>query len=404
MFINPNYEPSPRTPVFTSDYGHLALNPGECHIEAQHIVDLYHLYANKHNTRWSPYNAYHPDPLERRIASTSDIETHKLGDSYLWYVTTDTAHGLHRTYEHARQILGDAIRPIGWDRTLPWGEYDWEAAFNRLGLPYLSTPARYGKDCLDLAFDTLGDLMTTTHHYNFYTICVVAFTFVVHSLQQAHYSNYVHTYYFQGSPALISAHRYWCSLHGFGVDGPSEDSCEGLSESEDKNTYELQSATAQVKLLRVIKTFLRRRLSRHTANSTPSSLAGSPSDADAASSTAASSPIACDVQDVIEPLQQLNLSAEPVQQPITSSEHSTQDADAELYNWWNFPSPPNWSPAVPSTLVPVRLEPFQPATEKFAILSEQGQQILNEASKLSEDNPRYHELLNMIYLPPFERA
>ena len=173
MFINPNYEPSPRTPVFTSDYGHLALNPGECHIEAQHIVDLYHLYTNKHNTRWSPYNAYHPDPLERRIASASDIETHKLGDSYLWYVTTDTAHGLHRTYEHTRQILGDAVRPIGWDRTLPWGEYDWEAAFNRLGLPYLSTPARYGKDCLDLAFDTLGDLTTTTHHYNFYTICIV---------------------------------------------------------------------------------------------------------------------------------------------------------------------------------------------------------------------------------------
>ncbi|KAB5587378.1 hypothetical protein CTheo_9186 [Ceratobasidium theobromae] len=144
---------------------------------------------------------------------------------------------------------------------------------------------------------------------------------------------------------------------------------------------------------------------KQEANSSiPSSLAGSPSNADSASSTAASSPIACDVQDVIEPLQQLSLSAKPVQQPIISSERSTQDANAELYRWWNFPSPPNWSPAVPSALVPVRVEPFQPATEKFAILSEQGQQILNKASKLSEDDPRYHELLNMIYLPPFEHA
>ncbi|KAB5587444.1 hypothetical protein CTheo_9118 [Ceratobasidium theobromae] len=251
--------------------------------------------------------------------------------------------------------------------------------------------------------------MTTTHHYNFYTICVVAFTLVVHSLQQAHYSNYVHTYYFQGSPALISAHRYWCSLHGFGVDGPSEDSCKGLSESEDKNTY----GESTTKHVRFTADMLRTTVCHHSgkaplgsqdlppppsippycqfnsfltsdfnlfdqqgkweANSSiPSSLAGSPSDAGAASSTAASSPIACDIQDVIEPLQQLNLSAEPVLQPITSSERSTQDADAELYNWWNFPSPPNWSPAVPSTLVPVRLEPFQPATEKFAILSEQG--------------------------------
>ncbi|KAB5581300.1 hypothetical protein CTheo_9267 [Ceratobasidium theobromae] len=60
---------------------------------------------------------------------------------------------------------------------------------------------------------------------------------------------------------------------------------------------------------------------------------------------AASSPIACNVQDVIEPLQQLSLSAEPVQQPIISSERSTQDANAKLYRWWNFPSPPNWSPS-----------------------------------------------------------
>ncbi|KAB5588017.1 hypothetical protein CTheo_8544 [Ceratobasidium theobromae] len=320
-----------------------------------------------HWTPRSPWSYLFPCLLWRLVVSGRDN------------VTTDTAHSLHRTYKHTRQILGDAIRPIGWDCTLPWGEYDWEAAFNRLGLPYLSTPAHYGKDCLDLAVNTLGDLTTTTHHYNFYTICVVAFTFVMHSLQQAHYSNYMHTYDFQGSPALVTAHHYWCSLHGFGVDGLSEDSCKGLSESEDKNTYGESAA----KHIRFTTDISRTTVCHHSgktpsgsqdlppllsipphcqfnsfftmdfnlfdqqgkweANSSiPSSLAGSPSDADTASSMAASSPIACDIQDVIEPLQQLSLSAEPDLQPINTFEHSTQDANTELYNWWNHTSPLNW--------------------------------------------------------------
>ncbi|KAB5587511.1 hypothetical protein CTheo_9050 [Ceratobasidium theobromae] len=130
----------------------------------------------------------------------------------------------------------------------------------------------------------------------------------------------------------------------------------------------------------------------------------SPSDTGATYASAPASPIAHDIQDIIKPLQQLDLSTEPILPPTSTPQLSTQNADAELFNWWKFPSPPNWSPTVPSTLVPVPLEPFQPVTEKFTILSEQGQQILAEASTLSEDNPRYHELLNMIYLPPFERA
>ncbi|KAB5587619.1 hypothetical protein CTheo_8942 [Ceratobasidium theobromae] len=130
----------------------------------------------------------------------------------------------------------------------------------------------------------------------------------------------------------------------------------------------------------------------------------SPSDTGATYTSAPASPITHDVQDIIEPLQQLNLSAEPVLLHTSTTQLSNQDADAELFNWWKFPSPPNWSPTVPTTLVPVPLESFQPVTEKFTILSEQGQQVLAEAATLSEDNPRYHELLNMIYLPPFEHA
>ncbi|KAB5587507.1 hypothetical protein CTheo_9055 [Ceratobasidium theobromae] len=137
---------------------------------------------------------------------------------------------------------------------------------------------------------------------------------------------------------------------------------------------------------------------------TNSSALISPSDTGATYALAPASPITHNIQDIIKPLQQLNLSTEPVLLHTSTSQLLTQNTDAELLNWWKFPSPPNWLPTIPLTLVPVPLEPFQPVTEKFAILSEQGQQILAKASTLSEDNPRYHELLNMIYLPPFECA
>ncbi|KAB5587673.1 hypothetical protein CTheo_8888 [Ceratobasidium theobromae] len=258
----------------------------------------------------------------------------------------------------------------------------------------------------------------------------------MHSLQQAHYSNFVHTYYFQGSPALVTAHRHWCSLKGFGVDSPSEDSCEGLSVLEEKAPYSKEVVAETDIMANMIRATVCIHPSKAPASGqdlpplpaipsycqldpfksgfdlsysqgqeqTNSPAPISPSDTGATSASAPASPITHDIQDIIEPLQQLNLSTEPVLPHTSTPQLSTQDTDAELLNWWRFPSLPNWSPTIPLTLVPVPLESFQPVTEKFTILSEQGQQILAKASTLSEDNPRYHELLNMIYLPLFERA
>ncbi|QRW27786.1 hypothetical protein RhiXN_02381 [Rhizoctonia solani] len=139
-------------PIFTTYCNDVPLSPETGIIEANHVRNLYYIYANRHNDHPSPYSENHPDPLERRIHAMPDVEVFLMADDHppQWFLGVDLAHALHGAYYHA--------------------------------------------------------LQRQVHHNNFYVICLNALSIIINATKQNHYSNMAHVGYIRGSPACVSAH------------------------------------------------------------------------------------------------------------------------------------------------------------------------------------------------------
>ncbi|KAF8747863.1 hypothetical protein RHS01_11218 [Rhizoctonia solani] len=173
----------------------------------------------------SPETENHPDPLERRIHAMPDVEVFLMADDHppQWFLGVDLAHALHGAYYHALQVFGDAVQPTGWNRHDPWGNYDYASKLEEINFPYIPCPICFTRDLYHFPFDTFHELQRQVHHNNFYVICLNALSIIINATKQNHYSNLAHVGYICGSPACVSAHRFWCRLHGHPVIDSSED-------------------------------------------------------------------------------------------------------------------------------------------------------------------------------------
>ncbi|KAF8747199.1 hypothetical protein RHS01_11400 [Rhizoctonia solani] len=212
-------------PIFTTYRNDVPLSPETGIIEANHVRDLYYIYANRHNDHPSPYSENHPDPLERRIHAMPDVEVFLMADDHppQWFLGVDLAHALHGAYYHALQVFGDAVQPTGWNCHDPWGNYDYASKLEEINFPYIPCPICFTRDLYHFPFDTFHELQRQVHHNNFYVICLNALSIIINATKQNHYSNLAHVGYIRGSPACVSAHRFWCRLHGHPVIDGSED-------------------------------------------------------------------------------------------------------------------------------------------------------------------------------------
>ncbi|GAB1525823.1 hypothetical protein RhiTH_008989 [Rhizoctonia solani] len=212
-------------PIFTTYRNDVPLSPETGIIEANHVRNLYYIYANRHNDHPSPYSENHPDPLERRIHAMPDVEVFLMADDHppQWFLGVDLAHALHGAYYHALQVFGDAVQPTGWNCHDPWGNYDYASKLEEINFPYIPCPICFTRNLYHFPFNTFHELQRQVHHNNFYVICLNALSIIINATKQNHYSNLAHVGYICGSPACVSAHRFWCRLHGHPVIDSSED-------------------------------------------------------------------------------------------------------------------------------------------------------------------------------------
>src|ERR1044071_8761999 len=73
--------------------------------------------------------------------------------------------------------------------------------------------------------------MRMVHHYQFWAICTNILAGLYAAMNHLHLSNIYWAGYARSSPALMSAHRYWCRKMGHAIEGPSEDWLSDDSES-----------------------------------------------------------------------------------------------------------------------------------------------------------------------------
>ncbi|QRW15525.1 hypothetical protein RhiXN_03526 [Rhizoctonia solani] len=212
-------------PIFTSYRNDVPLTPELGIIEASHVRDLYYVYANRHNDHYSPYSENHPDPLERRIHAMPDIEVFLMDEDHppQWFLGVDLTHALHGAYTHALCVFGEAVQPAGWNRREPWANYDYATELVKIGFPYIPRPICFREDVYHFPADSFHELQQQVHHNNFYAICLNALSIIITATKQMEYSNIAHVGYIRGSPACVSAHRFWCRLHGHPVVEHSED-------------------------------------------------------------------------------------------------------------------------------------------------------------------------------------
>ncbi|CCO38182.1 hypothetical protein BN14_12347 [Rhizoctonia solani AG-1 IB] len=193
-------------PAFTTYRNDIPILPGTGIIEANHIRDLYYLYANRHNDHCSPYSERHPDPLERRIHAYPDIEVVTFEDEFpaQWYLGIDMAHALHGSYHHALQVFGDAVQPEGWNRHQPWAHYDYASKLAEIGFPYINRPINFTEVVYNFPFDTFHELQRIAHHNNFYAMCLNAMALIIDGAKCNHYTNLAHDFPSTIPPKTIS--------------------------------------------------------------------------------------------------------------------------------------------------------------------------------------------------------
>ncbi|GAB1528058.1 hypothetical protein RhiTH_011249 [Rhizoctonia solani] len=211
-------------PIFTTYCNNVPLNSHSGIVKARHIFELYHCYADKHNNHTSPYLEWHLDPLERRIHQLPDVEAYHWDDLEThWYVGISTSHALHGAYRHALQTLGDALQPENWDCSDPWRDYNFDNKLAEIGMLHIPKPASFQEGVYSLAFHSFHKLQQQVHHNNFYAMCLIALAYVVNAVQMNHYHNLAYAGYMRGSPGFVSAHHYWCRIHGYAVTNLSKD-------------------------------------------------------------------------------------------------------------------------------------------------------------------------------------
>ncbi|KEP45717.1 hypothetical protein V565_247380 [Rhizoctonia solani 123E] len=211
-------------PIFNTSRNHVPLCETTGIYEADHIREMLIEYGPKHNDHPSPYNATHPDVLERRMYQKPDVESYSRGDRGLrWYVGAQTSHALNGAHFHALQSFGDALQPVNWNRDLPFLPYDFDTELAHLGMGPLPRPATFHEHLYQIPFESLGELQRTVHHNSFFAMCLYATSLVINAVKMNHHHNLAYANYMRGSPGLVSAHRYWCRLRGFPVLDHSED-------------------------------------------------------------------------------------------------------------------------------------------------------------------------------------
>ncbi|KEP46653.1 hypothetical protein V565_187450 [Rhizoctonia solani 123E] len=211
-------------PIFNTSRNDVPLCAVTGIYEADHIREILIDYGTKHNNHLSPYNATHPDVLERRMHRSPDVESYPRSDRTLrWYVGAQTCHALNGAYFHSLQAYGDALQPFNWNRDLPFLPYDFDTPLAHLGMGPLPRPATFHEHLYHVPFESLGELQDTVHQNSFYAMCLYATSLVVNAVKMNNCHNLAFASYMRGSPGLVSAHRYWCRLRGFPVLDRSED-------------------------------------------------------------------------------------------------------------------------------------------------------------------------------------
>ncbi|KAB5587517.1 hypothetical protein CTheo_9044 [Ceratobasidium theobromae] len=157
--------------------------------EAQHISELYRVYHLKHNDHWMPYNYSHPDVLERRMYDQPDIERNAFLGGYIWRISETTTAALRVAFTRVWINLGDACRPVGWNREHPWLNYDFHTPLCAQGFPYLAPPEGFRPDAFSSPFNSLQALQSQVHHFQFYAICMHAMVLCHDAQTYAHSSN-----------------------------------------------------------------------------------------------------------------------------------------------------------------------------------------------------------------------
>ncbi|KAF8688198.1 hypothetical protein RHS03_09768, partial [Rhizoctonia solani] len=181
-------------PIFTTYCNDVPLSPETGIIEANHVCNLYYIYANCHNDHPSPYSENHPDPLKWHIHAMPDVEVFLMADDHppQWFLGVDLAHPLHGAYYHALQVFGDAVQPTGWNCHDPWGNYDYASKLEEINFPYIPCPICFTCDLYHFSFNTFHELQHQVHHNNFYVICLNALSIIINATKQNHYSNLAH--------------------------------------------------------------------------------------------------------------------------------------------------------------------------------------------------------------------
>ncbi|KEP44918.1 hypothetical protein V565_349030, partial [Rhizoctonia solani 123E] len=221
-----------RPGFFETHRNDLPVSETTAHSAVSHLWTLYVFQGHKHNLHWSPYNDFHPDPLERLMQHSNDVDYfHFLDDDQdvQWFLKGYTANALAGAYKSAVISFGDAVAPSGWDWTKPFAYYNWNEALERLGYPWCPTPpANWTKSISFCTWKRASPGGTPRGEYGKIKGRGEAEGpgrggFWIGTKYNS-FTNIAHVGYMRSSPALVSAERRWACSMGLPLDGPSEDS------------------------------------------------------------------------------------------------------------------------------------------------------------------------------------
>lgn len=210
--------------MLSSNRNDLALTTEKALIEAHHLCCLYDTYAYYHNDHWTPYNASHPDVLERRIYELPDIDLQVWQGDNLWYVGAETGAALRTAMRTVRIRLGKINNPPDWSIARPWANCNIYCRFDETGFPYIAEPHGISDDyAFSHPFDTFDGLQRFVAKAQFWAIITNCLCQVFEGFVERNSTNVVWAGYARHSPAIVSAHRKWLREWQYPVDGPSED-------------------------------------------------------------------------------------------------------------------------------------------------------------------------------------
>ena len=230
--INPRFY----HPVFSTYRNDVPMSYKTALWEIQHICELWDCNSDHHNEHPSPYSENHPDPLERRLHESPDVELVSWNHGNpQWYVGLHTNYALGSAYRLLRQVLGEALQPNGWNRNDPWRRYDFAEKLTKLGMPHIPEPETFYEGVYHLPFDSLEELQYIVHGNNFYAMCSFAIADIIDALKLTRFNNFVRAGYMRGSPGFVAAECRWQRSRGLPNTELSEDDLSEAGESLHEN-------------------------------------------------------------------------------------------------------------------------------------------------------------------------